>query len=378
MENTTLLLLLTLIPGIGPARIKALSAHLQNLHDVLQAEVDGLMQVPGIGEPLARQIYDFLHHTETRQKAIQAAEEQIHQAERYRAKLITILDSDYPPLLKQIYDPPPCLFVRGELPSASTPGLAVVGTRNASEYGTKCTALFCRELASYGIVVYSGLAFGIDMAAHRATLENGGTTVAVLASGVEQIYTDPNGKLWPKIIEHGALISEEWIGSELVPAKFPKRNRIISGISAGTLVVESDLKGGALITAAAALEQNREVFALPGNIFSRTSRGTNKLIQEGQAKAVMSVDDILVELGKNFIKKSSRPSQEVRQPLTPLSPSELSILERMGREAVHIDTLAAVTGIDLSSLLVHLFELELKGAVQQQPGQLFLNRYHAL
>ena len=317
MENTSLLLQLTLIPGIGPARIKALLNCLQNIRQVMQAEVDELVTVPGIGEPLARQIHDFLHQTQTREGAIKAAEAQIQQAHRHKAKLITILDAEYPPLLKQIYDPPPCLFVRGELPSPQTPGLAVVGTRNASQYGKQCTALFCKELASYGIVVYSGLAFGIDMAAHQATLENGGITIAVLASGVEQVYTDPKGLLWPKIIERGALVSEEWIGSELVPAKFPKRNRIISGISAGTLIVESDLKGGALITAATALEQNREVFALPGNIFSRTSRGTNKLIQDAQAKAVMSVDDILVELGKNFAKKPASPSQEKpRPPLT--------------------------------------------------------------
>ena len=258
MENSTLLLVLTLIPGIGPARIKAIIEHLHDqLQNVLLADVTDLMQVPGIGEPLARQIYNFLHHTETRQAAQKSAENQISRLQHINASLITILDPGYPSLLKQIYDPPPCLFIRGKLPPANSPALAVVGTRHASLYGKQCTAMLCRDLVNFGVSIYSGMAYGIDMAAHDATLQSGGLTVAVLASGVDTIYTDPKGKLWPKIIEQGALISEEWLGSELSPAKFPKRNRIISGISAGTIVVESDTKGGALITAAGALEQNR-------------------------------------------------------------------------------------------------------------------------
>ena len=216
------------------------------------------------------------------------------------------------------------------------------------------------------------MAYGIDMAAHAATLENGGTTIAVLASGVETIYTDPKGKLWPKIIERGALISEEWLGSELSPGKFPKRNRIISGISSGTVVVESDLKGGSLITAASALEQNREVFAVPGSIFSRTSRGTNHLIQQGSAKAIMSVDDILTELGPQFAKNCSAHASLQNQALpSSLTPAEQALLLIMEREPMHIDALAIASGIDISSLLVLLFELESKDAVDQQPGQFF-------
>ena len=232
--------------------------------------------------------------------------------------------------------------------------------------------MLCRDLVNFGVSIYSGMAYGIDMAAHDATLQSGGLTVAVLASGVDTIYTDPKGKLWPKIIEQGALISEEWLGSELSPAKFPKRNRIISGISAGTIVVESDTKGGALITAAGALEQNREVFAVPGSIFSPTSRGTNKLIQQGQAKAIMNADDIITELGPQFIK--SCPALQASQTIAPdisLTSAERSILLAMGTEFIHIDALATATAIDIPSLLVHLFELELKSAIMQQPGQFF-------
>jgi len=376
MEERKLLLALTLIPGIGPARIKAITAHLPGrLGDVLHFGMNDLMEIPGIGESLARQVHHFLHNTATKEEALASAEKQIAELLRLNGELITILDAGYPPLLKEIYDPPACLFVRGKLPDANRPALALVGTRYASHYGKQVTALLCRDLVNCGVAIFSGLAYGIDMAAHASTLENGGITVAVLASGVDTIYTDPQGKIWPKIIERGALISEEWLGSELSPGKFPKRNRIISGITSGTIVVESDLKGGSLITAASALEQNREVFAVPGNIFARTSRGTNRLIQQGSAKAVMSVEDILTELGAQFAKHCSGKAALQHEALqAELSPTEQAILQCMKGEAMHIDTLAAALGIELSSLLVHLFELELKAAIVQQPGQFFQKR----
>ncbi len=377
MEEKILLLALTLIPGIGPARIKAMTTHRPGrLRDLLHFGIDELQQISGIGETLARQVHHFLHHAATKAEALASAEKQIAELQRHHAELITILDENYPPLLKEIYDPPPCLFVRGRLPDASLPTLAVVGTRYASHYGKQVTALLCRDLVNCGVVIVSGLAYGIDMVAHSATLENGGTTVGVLASGVDTIYTDPKGKVWPKIIEAGALISEEWFGSELSPAKFPKRNRIISGITSGTIVVESDLKGGSLITAASALEQNREVFAVPGNIFYRTSRGTNRLIQQGSAKAVMSAEDIITELGPKFAENYSRKTALQNDPPTSTySPTEQAILQCMQTEPIHIDALAIASDIDLSSLLVHLFELELKAAVVQQPGQFFQKRF---
>jgi len=377
METNILLLVLTLIPGIGPAKIKAIASHLHDrLTDVLHFDAADLMEVPGIGPQLAQQIYHFLHHTPTRQAAEKAAETQISELQRYQAKTITILDHDYPPLLKEIYDPPPCLFVRGKLPQANTPSLSVVGTRHASLYGKQSTDMLCRDLARYGITIFSGMAYGIDMAAHNATLEHGGITIAVLATGVDTIYTDPKGTLWPKILEHGALISEEWIGSKLSPEKFPKRNRIISGISSGTIVVESDLKGGSLITAATALDQNREVFAVPGSIFSRTSRGTNKLIQKGQAKAVMNVDDILDELAPDFVNKTSNKQATFDTIQTILlTPQEQMVMQSMGADPIHIDTLSSLSKIDVSTLLVNLFELELKSVIVQQPGQFFQKKY---
>jgi DNA processing protein len=372
MEKSLPLLVLSLIPGIGPARIKAVIHRFPDLSELGRAGINDFMAIPGIGEPLARVVHGFFKDPSRLGEAVKAAEMQLEKLRRLKGSLVTLLDPEYPPLLKEIDDPPPCLFIKGALPPAATPYFAVVGTRKASPYGKQCTSKLSGELASSGFAICSGLAYGIDMAAHHAALESGGITVAVLAGGIDNIYTDPKGKLWPGIVEHGALISEEWIGSELTPAKFPKRNRIIAGLCRGTLVVESDLKGGALITADSALEQNREVFAVPGSIFSPQSRGTNMLIQQGRAKAVMSIEDILCELDICFgpTEKGSIPFENNHIDFQFTGP-ENTIIGRMGREPLHIDLLAEETGIDIGTLLVHLFELEMKKAVLQLPGQMF-------
>jgi len=284
---------------VGPAKLKTLAASRPDFTLVRSVTRNELALLPGIGEKLATGIHRFLR-SPALQNALGEAERQLERLRRIGGWMTTLLDPDYPPLLREIYDPPACLFVRGTLPPASTPGIAVVGTRRASAYGRSAATLFAGGLASKGVSIYSGLAYGIDSAAHRAAVEAGGRTVAVLATGVDTVYTDPNGKLWPKILERGALVSEEWIGSEVSAGKFPKRNRIISGISMGTIVVESALRGGSLNTASSALEQNREVFAVPGSIFSEGSAGTNMLIQEGRAKPVMAVDDVLQEFGPLF------------------------------------------------------------------------------
>ena len=369
-EAAFLMLVLSRIPGLGPARINAIISRFGGSPDLLHAGADDFQRITGIGEQLSGEIAGFLRQPEKRRAAEQEAIGQFESLERCNARLVTILDPGYPSLLKEIYDPPPVLFIRGTLPNPEQPSIAVVGTRKASAYGKQASMEISGELALRGVLVVSGLAYGIDSAAHEAALRAGGKTVAVLAGGVDDIYTDPRGKLWPKIIEQGALVSEEWFGSEMLPAKFPKRNRIISGMTQGTLVVESDLKGGALITASYALEQNREVFAVPGSIYSGNSRGTNRLIQTGQAKAVLSVDDILEELPTP---PAGAPSQGQKAAVgrTELSGEENDLIRFIGEEPVHLDTLALRSGLDISVLLVLLFELELKKAVRQLPGQFF-------
>ncbi len=369
-EAAFLMLVLSRIPGLGPARINAIISRFGGSPDLLRAGADDFQRITGIGEQLSGEIAGFLRQPEKRRAAEQEAIGQFEALERCNARLVTILDPGYPSLLKEIYDPPPVLFIRGSLPNPEQSSIAVVGTRKASAYGKQASMEISGELALRGVLVVSGLAYGIDSAAHEAALRAGGKTVAVLAGGVDDIYTDPRGRLWPKIIEQGALVSEEWFGSEMLPAKFPKRNRIISGMTQGTLVVESDLKGGALITASYALEQNREVFAVPGSIYSGNSRGTNRLIQTGQAKAVLSVDDILEELPAPPI-DTVKQQQEPAIVRAELSREENELMRFIGEEPVHLDTLALRSGLDISVLLVLLFELELKKAVRQLPGQFF-------
>ncbi|NTV47961.1 MAG: DNA-processing protein DprA, partial [Chlorobiales bacterium] len=210
------------------------------------------------------------------------------------------------------------------------------------------------------------------MVAHTTAIESGARTIAVLGSGVDKIYTDPSAKVYPKIIEHGAIISEEWFGVEPSPEKFPRRNRIISGLSLGTVIIESDVKGGSLITAAYALDQNREVFAVPGSIFSRKSNGTNELIRDGKAKLIHSVDDILSEVKLPAEKQAATHTAHLAQRELPdLSEDEMTVLKALGDSPIHIDTVAEKTGFDISDLLIILFELEIKRVAEQLPGKFF-------
>ncbi|NTU52475.1 MAG: DNA-protecting protein DprA [Chlorobiaceae bacterium] len=369
-----LLLVLAQLPGIGPSRTNNLLTRFGPEQVLLSSTAEALMQVPGFGETLARETASRLSSRTWMDNARQKALEQIDRAGRLRAWIVTLFDAAYPPLLKEICDPPPLLFVRGNPEALLGASLAVVGTRKATSYGKQATELFCRDLVSCGFSILSGLAYGIDMTAHRTALDHGGTTIAVLGCGVDTIYTDPVGRLWPHIIEHGAIISEEWIGTEPSPGNFPRRNRLISGITLGTLVVESDIKGGSMITAACALEQNREVFAVPGSIFARTSRGTNQLIQQSRAKPVLSVEDMLTELLPQGSALLKRPSAVPSSSVPSLNPEETSIIGAIGEESLHIDLIAETTGLSIESLMVHLFELEMKRIITQEPGQLFRKR----
>lgn len=369
ISDAIVLLVLSQIPGLGPARINSLLAHIGCSSALFDASSEEFARVPGIGMKLARTIAGFLHNPHDLEQAKQSAERQLSLLDRYQANLITITDPLYPPLLREIFDPPPYLFVRGNIEHAHAPCISVVGTRKASLYGKKAVELICRDLVAEGYTIVSGLAYGVDMAAHKTALDHNGQTVAFLAGGVDNLHTDPTGKIWPRILEQGAIVSEEWLESTITPAKFPKRNRLIAGVSKGTLIVESDRKGGSLITASYALDQNREVFALPGSIFSHTSAGTNALIEKGHAKLVASAEDIIAELSPPL--SGNRKRQQTGQEQQTITPEEKNVLDQLDEEAVHIDLLAETTAMDPSALLVYLFELELKQMVEQLPGQMF-------
>lgn len=362
------LLLLSRIPSVGVTRLRALLARFQSVHHILNAPVAELSRTPNIGTATAESISKFLHSPE-RLKVEADIEMQFERLSKLNASLITILDDDYPTRLKEIYDAPIYFFVRGTLLSQDVRSLALIGTRYPSDYGKNVTKKFATAFARNGFTLISGLAFGIDTVAHTAALDAGGRTLAVLGNGIDTIYTDPNGKLYPRILENGAIISEEWLGTLPIAENFPKRNRIISGLSLGVVIVESDHKGGSMITAKYAIEQNRDVFAVPGSIFSPKSNGTNALIRDSQAKLTLSPDDIINDYPQHHAEPQSLLEQMLQRP--DLTADEQKIYSLLSHEPIHIDSIAEQSRLDVSDVLILLFELEMKGVVRQLAGKMF-------
>ncbi|MCD6574433.1 DNA-processing protein DprA [Candidatus Aerophobetes bacterium] len=279
-------------------------------------------------------------------------------------KLITFEDSFYPPNLKTIFDPPFLIYLRGELKREDEKAVALVGTRRATNYGKIVAKRLARELARAGLTVVSGMARGIDTYAHEGALEEGGRTIAVLGCGVDIVYPPENRSLMEEIIKQGAVISEFSLGTRPFARNFPRRNRIISGLSMGVVVVEAPLKSGALITADFALEQGREVFAVPGAITSPYSRGNNRLIKEG-AKVVEDVSDILEELGISLVKKDETLMDYQ------LSFEEKAVFDGLTSSPIHIDDIVEKSGFSAAKVADILTRLQLKGIVKELPGKLF-------
>ncbi|GBD93732.1 hypothetical protein BMS3Abin05_01326 [bacterium BMS3Abin05] len=362
-EKTKDLLLLQSVPGIGNQRIRQLVAHFGSPREALQASFAKLLQVDGVDKKLAGKI---LHDRELR-----FAEHQLKFAEKHRASILTFWNAHYPESLKRTFDPPVLLFQKGEWLPGDSISIAVVGTRSPSAYGTQVTEQLTRELVKTGFTIISGLARGIDTIAHRIALKTGGRTIAVLGSGLDLIYPAENKKLAEEIETSGAILTEYPLGSKPDAANFPKRNRIISGLALGTLVVEAGEKSGALITANYALEQGREVFAVPGATTSLRSVGTNRLIKEG-AKLVQNVNDILQELDSKL--RSLRRLETTSLTATPknLSEDEKKVWDILTDEPQHIDTLSQRLGMASFQVVSLLLTLELKDAVKQLTGAYFI------
>ena len=286
-------------------------------------------------------------------------DEEMEKLERYGVKLLTCHDQDYPARLKEIYDYPPLIYVRGSLLKEDEWCIAVVGTRRATVYGRQVTEEIVSDLVRNKITIVSGLARGIDSVAHRCALEGGGRSIAIFASGLDIVYPAENVGLARSIINQGAVISEYPLGAKPRADNFPRRNRIMSGMSLGVLVVEADETSGAMITAHLALEQNREVFAIPGSILSPASRGTNHLIQEG-AKLIRSCTDILEELNLT----ATAQQMEMKE-LIPESDTEASLLKLLSAEPTHIDEVCRASGLPTATVSSTLAMMELKGLVKQ-------------
>ena len=357
-EEQRALVALSMTPGVGPGRIRVLLSRLGGAAAALRASRRRLEQIAGIGPATAEAISRF--------NGWAAVDEQFARADACGAWLLAAWDERYPALLREIYDPPALLWVRGDI-APDEPALAMVGTRRATDYGRRVTAEIAGGLVEAGYAVVSGLAYGIDAAAHQAALDAGGRTIAVLGSGVDRVYPSRHIGMARRIAEgQGAVISEYPLGAAPDAANFPRRNRIISGLASGVVVTEAFPGGGALITARVANEQNREVFAVPHAWNARAGEGCNQLIQKGYAKLVMRVADMLEEVD---------PAQHARPPAAP--PADLNEIEQRLYDAltsspVHIDTLCAAAGVDASSALVYLLSLEFKGLVTQMAGMQFL------
>lgn len=361
-EEVRALVALSLVPGVGPGRIRALVGRFGSVAAALSAPPSALAEVPGVGLQTAEAIARFDADADVR--------EQLDSAERAGAEIITAWDDRFPHLLRQIYDPPAFLWVRGELLPEDERAIAIVGTRRPTDYGKQAAADFAAGLVQHGFTIVSGLAYGIDVAAHRAALEAGGRTISVLGSGVDRIYPSKHERVARSIIEQGAVVSEFALGAAPEAPNFPRRNRVVSGLSLGTLVVEAYEGGGALITARLAVEQNREVFAVPSPVRSKAGAGTNRLIQQGHAKLVMTVEDILAELG--VPEPVSTPKSEAPAPAPPdLNGVERRLFDALTEEPVHIDTLCLRADLDTSTALVYLLSLEFKGLVRQMAGKQF-------
>jgi len=323
--------------------------------------------VEGIERRVAGQIIGF-YRGGAAAEAERWADEQLSRAQRASARIVTIWDPEYPRVLQRIYDPPPLLFVQGAFETADERSIAVIGTRNPTPYGNRMASLLAGGLAERGFTVVSGLARGIDTVAHSAALRAGGRTIAVIGSGLDVPYPPENRELSERIAGQGAVVSEYPMRTQPDAVNFPRRNRIVSGLALGTVVVETGVDGGAMITAAMALDQDREVFAVPGPVSDKRPSGTHLLIREGKAMLLESVEEILKELGPAGSPGSGHPA-----PAAPVTMTlfEQRLLDAIGERPEHIDLIAARAGFPVSDALVHLLSLEFKSAVRQHPGKYF-------
>jgi len=288
------------------------------------------------------------------------------------AKIININDEDYPENLKNVIDPPPIIYLRGELKPEDSLAVGIVGSRNCTEYGRTVAKTLAKELAPYGITIISGLARGIDTAAHFGALEGGGRTIAVMATGIERVYPSSNRNLASHIVKNGALVTDFPPLTSPIGYHFPLRNRIISGLSNAIIAVQAEKRSGVFSTVSWALDYNREVFAVPGNVDIRQSRGTNKLIKMG-ASVVTSSEDILQALNISSKKKKNKEKEE-EVPLS-LPGDEKIIYEMLGTEPIPVDAIIEMTGFTIQHITSVLLLLELKGLIREVGGKRYIRNF---
>ena len=348
---------LSMAPGVGSVLFKRLIAAFGNPEGALKAPANDLKKVEGIGPKVVASLRRFDWK--------QRVDKELRSVEKIGATLVTWEDEEYPVSLKQIYDPPPLLYVLGSLNRKDEVAVAVVGSRHPTSYGKVAAERIAMGLSRRGVTVVSGLARGVDTAAHHGAIAGGGRTIGVLGCGIDIIYPPENRDLYDRVASQGAVISEFPLGTPPESDHFPIRNRVISGISRGVAVVEATLRSGSLITARFALEQGRDVYAIPGNVDSARSEGTNRLIKQG-AKLVTQAEDILEEI---LHLPPSQPADALPQPN--LSEEETKVFATLGRDSIHIDQVISRSALSSPKVAAILLSLELAGHVKQLPGVRF-------
>ncbi len=363
--------------GVGPTTFAKLLKHFSSIDRALDASVGELAKIDGIGYKTAERI------AATRDKFDVTAELEL--ADKLGVWLIHFTDERYPPVLKQIYDPPPVLYIKGSLSRQDNLCISIVGSRRCSLYGQEQSSRLAHFLSSAGFTICSGMARGIDTAAHQGALSAGGRTIAVQGCGLANIFPPENKRLFELIAESGACISELPLRYEPLSENFPPRNRIIAGLSLGTIVVEAGLNSGALISARAALENNRDVMAVPGKIDSPLSKGCHQLIKEG-AKLVEGVEDVMEALGyigeqlqSHVSEAAQKAAEKVETPLFDVSQLKLNgdektIYSCLNKEPLHVEQIITDTNLAAGDINASLISLRLKGLIRQLPGSLFLRR----
>ncbi|WP_372845924.1 DNA-processing protein DprA [Pontiella sp.] len=352
-----------MIEGLGPVSVRRLIDCLGSPKAILEADREALMKARGVGEKLALKIL-------SQRDAIDAAEE-IDKAADFGARIVTMVDDEYPAALKAIHDPPLALYIRGRFLPEDSKALGIVGSRSTSHYGLSAADRLAYQLGQTGFTVVSGLARGTDTAAHVGALKSTGRTIAVLGGALDCLYPPENAELADRIAKQGAVVSEYPLGRQADRMTFPYRNRIISGLSMGVLLIESDLKGGSMHTTEAAMEQGRTVFALPGRIDTPGARGPHMLIKNG-AKLVESLDDILEEY-EFLIPPSELAAPErapAARPEVPLDDRESRIVDALWQEPLDVDSLARLIGFKSHELSGVLLGLEMKRVIRTLPGRM--------
>ncbi len=365
MEERNLhLIALSLIKGLGPVTVKNLIAYCGSPQDVFTASPLRLQKAPGVGEKTVALIKGSDH--------LARAEQEVAYCEKHGIRILNYLDADYPQLLKHSHDAPLTLFVKGNVDFNQQTSIAIVGTRRATDYGKEITDTFATAFARAGINVVSGLAYGIDIQAHRAVLKEGGITTGVVGHGLDTLYPFSHKKKADEMLEKGGLLTEFISGTKPDASNFPARNRIISGISRAVVVIEAAESGGALITANFANDQNREVYAIPGRLNDPYSAGCNKLIQRNLARMVTSPDEILDDLEIAWRTNAAQPPQLSLDfaPLTmPLTPNESKVIDFLTKGEALVDQISVQTGLHMSVLNPLLIGLEFRDLIKQMPGK---------